>query len=463
MDKSIKTLDSSAVNMLKQQIGGTVVLPGDPVYENSRKVYNAMIDKYPAIIVYCTNAGDVIKAIKFAKQNELAIAVRGGGHNGGGLGVCNNGMVIDLSGIKYVRVDPATKRVRVGGGNLLHEVDNATHTFGLAVPAGVVSTTGVGGLVLGGGLGHLSRKYGLSVDNLLEADLVLANGDFVTVNEKNYPDLFWAIKGGGGNFGIVTSFVFQAYNVDMVYGGVTLWPIEQTEQIMAWYDKLMDEAPDELGGFIALLEIPGPPFPENLHHKKFCAIVWCFSGDLREGEKIINRAREMKPVFEHVGPMPFPAMQSMFDGLLVPGLQWYWKADFFKNLSPEIGSISKKFGNTIPTPLSQMHLYPINGAAGRVNSTATPWIHRDAKYSGVFIGVDPDPSNNEKITSWCKSFWNELHPYSSGGSYLNFEMKDESDEKIRNSFGKNYERLRKVKTKYDPENVFRINQNIRPA
>lgn len=371
-------------------------------------------------------------------------------------------MVIDLSGIKYVRVDPVTKRVRVGGGNLLHEVDNATHAFGVAVPAGVVSTTGVGGLTLGGGLGHLSRKYGLSIDNLLEADMVLADGRFVTVNDSAYPDLFWAIRGGGGNFGIVTSFVFQAHRVDMVYGGVTLWPIEKAAEIIPWYDKLIDDAPDELGGFIAVLEIPGPPFPETLHHKKFCAIVWCYSGTMEDGEMILNQARELKPVFEHVGPMPFPAMQSMFDGLLVPGMQWYWKADFFKDLNPEVCATIQKFGSSIPTPLSQMHLYPINKAVGRVDGAATPWAHRDAKYSAVVIGIDPSPSNNEKIISWCRNFWNEMHPHSSGGSYLNFEMKEESDERIRTSFGTNYEKLRSIKKKYDPDNIFRINQNIRP-
>lgn len=458
----MNSLSSSAIEMLNSQIAGDIILPEDSRYEASRKVYNAMIDKHPAIIVRCAHAGDVIAALKFARKNDLVIAVRSGGHNGGGLGVCDEGMVIDLSGIKYVRVHPATKSVRVGGGNILREIDNATHAFGLAIAAGVVSTTGIGGLTLGGGLGYLSRKYGLAVDNLLEADVVLADGRFVTADNTNFPDLFWALKGGGGNFGIVTSFLFQAHEVDMIYGGVTLWPIERAGEIMAWYDKLLDTAPDELGGFIAALEIPGPPFPESLHHQKCCAVIWCFSGEPSAGEKIFREVRGMKPAFEHLGPMPFPAMQSMFDALLIPGMQWYWKADFFKELDPQVCVVVQKYGQAIPTPLSQMHLYPVNRAAGRVNQSATPWGHRDAKYAGVVVGVDPDPANNDKIISWCKSFWSEMHPFSSGGSYLNFEMKEVSGERIKMSYGANYERLRAIKKKYDPENIFRINQNIRP-
>lgn len=461
MNQPAITLEASAIEALRKQIRGTITLPQDKNYDQARKVYNAMINKHPAIIIQCVDVADVIASVKFAKEQNLLVAVRGGGHNGGGLGICDDGMVIDLSGIKYIRVNPADKTVRVGGGNTLGEVDHATHAFGLAVPAGIISTTGIGGLTLGGGIGYLSRKYGLTIDHLLEADMVLADGRFVTANNHQNADLFWAIRGGGGNFGIVTSFLFQARKVDMVYGGPTLWPIEKIGEIMPWYQDFLDKAPDELNGFIATLEIPGPPFPESLHHKKFCAIVWCYAGDLEKAEEIFKPIRVKEPVFEHVGPMPYPAIQSLFDGLLPPGLQWYWKADFFKDLNAEVAEKCLQFGSSNPTPLSQMHMYPISGAASRVGSSDTPWAHRDAKYAEVIIGVDPDPANDEKIIQWSREYWDALHPYSSGGTYLNFEMSETID-RVKKSYGENYERLLEIKKKYDPDNSFRVNQNIRP-
>ena len=406
---------------------------------------------------------DVIYALNFGRDNGMLIAVRGGGHNGGGLGICDGGMVIDLSGIKYVRVNTEDNTVRVGGGNVWGEVDHATHPFGLAVPAGIISTTGVGGLTLGGGVGHLSRKFGLTIDNLLEADMVLADGSFVTVNKNSHPDLYWAIRGGGGNFGIVTSFKFQAHPLKMVIGGPTLWPIEQAEEVIAWYDNFIHEVPEILNGFLATMVIPGPPFPEHLHLKQFCGIVWCYAGDNQEEfDRLFKPVLEMKPVFEHVGLMPYPSVQTLFDGLMPPGMQWYWRADFFDALGPEVAAEHLRYGSNIPTPLSQMHLYPITGAAGRVSGDATPWAYRDAKYAGVIVGVDPDPANAEKITNWCKDYWDALHPYSMGGAYSNFMM-EEGQDRVRASYKDNYDRLVKVKTKYDPNNVFRVNQNIQPA
>ena len=379
-----------------------------------------MIDKHPGMFVMCVDVADVLYAVNFGRENNLLVSVRGGGHNAGGLGLCDDGMVIDLSGLKFVLVNTKNNTVKVGGGNIWGEVDHATHPFGLAIPAGIISTTGVGGLTLGGGIGHLSRKYGLTIDNLLEADMVLADGSFVTVNSEQNSDLFWAIRGGGGNFGIVTTFTFQAHPVTNVFGGPTLWPIEKTNEIMKWYHEFLNKAPDDLNGFFTTMVIPGPPFPEHLHNKHFCGIIWCYTGDLDKAQAVFKPILDMEPLFQHVDEMPYPAIQNMFDGLMPPGLQWYWKADFFNEVTPEMSAQLMAFGSNIPTPLSQMHMYPISGAAGRVPKDATPWAHRDAKYAGVIVGIDPSPENADKITKWCREYWDALHPFSSGGVYLNF-------------------------------------------
>ena len=458
----VEGLDASRIEELASQIRGELIAPQDSNYDEARKVYNGMIDKHPGLIVKCMDVADVIYAVNFGRENNLLVAVRGGGHNGGGLGICDDGLVIDLSGIKFVHVDTTANTVRVGGGNLWGEVDHATHPFGLAVPAGIISTTGVGGLTLGGGVGYLSRKYGLTIDNLLEADMVLADGSFVTVSANQNSDLFWAIRGGGGNYGIVTSFKFKAHKVKTVFGGPTLWPIEKTKEIMTWYHEFITKAPEELNGFIATMVIPGPPFPEHLHNKQFCGIIWCYVGDLDKAEEAFKPILAMNPLFEHVGEMPYPSIQTLFDGLLIPGMQWYWRADFFTELGPEVQAQHLKFGSSIPTPLSQMHLYPISGAASRVGKEETPWAYRDANYAGVIVGVDPDPANAEKITQWCKDYFDATHLYSSGGAYSNFMM-DEGQERVKASYKHNYDRLAKIKGKYDPNNLFKVNQNIRPA
>lgn len=462
MSKLIEDLNVDVIKEFTSQIRGEVIMPGNSNYDKARKVYNAMIDKHPGMIVKCVDVADVIHAVNFGREHNLLIAVRGGGHNGGGLGICNDGLVIDLSGIKYVRVDTSDNTVRVGGGNLWGEVDHATYVFGLAVPAGIISTTGVGGLTLGGGIGHLTRKYGLTVDNLLEADMVLADGSFVTVNAKHYSDLFWAIRGGGGNFGIVTSFKFQAHKVNTVFGGPTLWPIEKAEEIMKWYKDFLINGSDDLNGFFMTMVVPGAPFPEHLHNKKFCGAVWCYTGDMTKAKETFEPIMAMKPIFEMVGEMPYPAIQTMFDALLPPGLQWYWRADFFNELGAEVGAKHLEFGLKLPTPLSQMHLYPISGAASRVGKNETPWAFRNAKYAGVIVGVDPDPANAEKITKWCKEYWEAVHPFSAGGAYVNFMM-NEGEERVKATYGDNYERLVMIKNKYDPKNLFRVNQNIKPT
>jgi hypothetical protein len=462
MAQAVKNLDVALIDSLAAQLRGKIILPENELYEETRKVYNAMINKHPGMFVMCVDVADVIYAVNFGRENNLLVAVRGGGHNAGGLGICDDGMVIDLSGLKFVLVNTKDNTVKVGGGNIWGEVDHATHPFGLAIPAGIISTTGVGGLTLGGGVGYLSRKYGLTIDNLLEADMVLADGSFVTANSEQNSDLFWAIRGGGGNFGIITTFTFQAHPVTNVYGGPTLWPIEKTNEIMKWYHEFINNAPDDLNGFFTTMIIPGPPFPEELHNKHFCGVVWCYTGDLDKAEEIFKPIVAMEPIFQHVGEMPYPSIQTLFDGLMPPGLQWYWKADFFTEITPELSAQHLTFGSSIPTPLSQMHMYPISGAAGRIAKDATPWAYRDSKYAGVIVGVDPNPENADKIIKWSREYWNALHPLSSGGAYLNFIM-DEGQQRIESSYKDNYNRLTSIKKKYDANNFFRVNQNIVPS
>jgi len=366
--------------------------------------------------------------------------------------------------MNYVRVDPKKRTVLAGGGAVWGDVDHAAHAFGLAVPAGIISTTGVGGLTLGGGLGHLTRQCGLTIDNLLSVDMVLADGRFVTANHKDNPDLFWAVRGGGGNFGAVTSFLFKAHPIHTNYAGPMLWPMEDATDILRWYRGLITKAPNALNGFFAFLTVPpDPPFPDHLHNKKMCGIVWCYTGPLKNAERVFNPIRKFKkPALDFVGPIPHPALQSMFDAIYPPGLQWYWKADFVRELKDEAIALHVKHGAMLPSMHSTMHLYPINGKASAVKNTATPWSYRDAVWAAVMVGVDPNPDNNEKVSKWAKDYWTALHPYSAEGAYVNFMM-DEGEDRIRATYGKNYDRLARIKKRYDPTNFFRVNQNIKPA
>jgi hypothetical protein len=458
-------MDQEAIAQFKGQLRGELIEPTDPRYEDSRKVYNAMIDRKPRLIARCADVADVVAAIQFGHQQNLPVSIRSGGHNAGGLGVCDDGLVIDLSLIKYVHVDSAARTVRVGGGCTWADVDHATHVFGLAVPSGIISTTGVGGLTLGGGMGHLTRQYGLTIDNLLAADVVLADGRCVVASADENSDLFWAIRGGGGNFGVVTSFLFQAHPVKMVCAGPMLWNLDQATDIMRWYREFIVHAPEEINGFFAFITVPpGPPFPEALHFKKMCALVWCYNGPLERANEILDPLRNFRPpAFEFFVPMPFPMLQSMFDGLYTPGLQWYWKADFVNELSDEAIALHIKHGSELPTLHSTMHLYPINGAAHKAGNSETPWNYRNANWSEVIVGVDPDPANKDRITTWAKKYWEALHPYGAGGAYVNFMMDGEGDDRVQASYGDNYERLAQLKSKFDPDNFFRVNQNIRPA
>ncbi len=457
-------MPAQSIDQLKSSFRGQLIQPSDAAYDAARKVYNGMIDKHPRLIAQCVDVADVIAAVRFGVSNQMLTAIRGGGHNGAGLGTCDDGLVIDLSHMKGVHVNPSEKTVRVEAGCVWGDVDHATHAFGMATPSGFISTTGVSGLTLGGGIGYLARRYGLTIDNLLSVDMVLADGTFVTASSKENPDLFWAVRGGGGNFGVVTSFEFRLQPVSTVQFGPTFWPLDQAAEVLKSYRNFIKQAPENVNGFFAYLVVPpAPMFPENLHLKKVCAIVWCCTGSAEETEKATRPMRSVgSPLLDNVGPVPFPVVQSIFDGLFVSGLQWYWRADNFTELSDEAIARHVEHGPKLPTMLSTMHLYPVNGAAQRVGKNDTAYNFREALFAEVIVGVDPDPANAEKITKWCKDYWEALHPYSAGGAYVNFMM-DEGQDRVQATYRDNYERLASIKKKYDPTNFFRVNQNIRPA
>jgi FAD/FMN-containing dehydrogenase len=453
----------AAVQALRSGFRGRLVDGGEPGYDEARTVYNAMIDKRPALIAYCVDTADVMAALAFGRRQKLDIAIRGGGHNGGGLGVVDDGLVIDLSQIRGVRVDPRARTAQVGAGTLLAEVDHATHAFGLAAPFGIIGTTGASGLTLGGGVGHLTRKLGLTIDHLIEADVVLADGSFVTASEDEHPDLFWALRGGGGNFGVVTSFTFRLSPISSVFFGPMLWPLERSAEILSWYRSFIGTQPDDLNGFFAFLTVPpAPPFPAELHLKKVCGVVWCSTADRAQIDSLLAPVRALKPALDGVMEVPFPMAQAAFDALYPPGLQWYWRADYVAEIPDAAVERHVEFANALPTPFSTMHMYPCDGAAARVANDATAWAYRDAKWAQVIVGVDPDPANAALIRKWAVDYWDAVHPYSMGGAYVNFMM-EEGQERVQAAYRGNYERLAKVKAKYDPYNVFHVNQNIKPS
>jgi len=460
---------ATATAAAREELGafqGALIGPEDAEYGEACKVFNAMIDKRPALIARCASPDEVVKAVGFARDHDLPLAIRGGAHNGAGLGTVDDGVVIDLSLLRDVAVDPEARTVRVGGGCTWGEVDRATNEHGLATPSGIISTTGVGGLTLGGGLGHLTRKHGLAIDNLLEAEIVLASGERVRASADENPDLYWAIRGGGGNFGVVTSFLFRLHELDTVVPGPTFWPVESGAEVLAAYRDFLPKAPRDLNGFFLFGSVPpGPPFPEELHLRKVCGVVWCYAGADEEAA-----AAHMSPLLDALpepllhgpAPMPHPAIQGAFDAVYPAGDQWYWRADFVREIPDEAVEIHARFGAEMPTWKSTMHLYPIDGAAQRVGNQETAWSYREAVWSGVIGGIDPDPANAETIKQWCLGYWEALHPHSMGGAYVNFMM-DEGQERVQATYRGNYERLAQVKKKYDPKNFFHVNQNIKPA
>ena len=461
---STVTAISQAVRQELPEFQGQLIGPDDTGYEEACKVYNAMIDKRPALIARCAGPEDVSRAVGFARDHGLLLAVRGGGHNGAGLGTCDDGVVIDLSLLKEIEVDSQAATVRVGGGCTWGEVDAATHAAGLATPSGIISTTGVGGLTLGGGLGHLTRKYGLAIDNLVAAELVLASGERARASAEENADLYWAIRGGGGNFGVVTSFTFKLHPVSTVFAGPTFWPVELGAEVLSVYREFLPSAPRELNGFFCFATVPpAPPFPEELHLRKACGVVWCHVGSEEEATRAMAPLMDAlpEPLLHGVQSMPYPALQSAFDGLYPAGEQWYWRADFVDEIADEAVEIHARFGAELPSMKSTMHMYPIDGAAHDVGNADTAWSYRHARWGTVFAGVDPDPGNVREIRDWSIGYQEALHPYSAGGAYVNMMM-EEGQERVRASYRDNYDRLASIKATYDPANLFRVNQNIQP-
>ena len=446
---------------------GELVRPGDAGYDGARAVYNAMIDRRPAAVACCRDVADVMACVRFGRAHGAEIAVRGGGHNAAGLGVGDDALVIDLSGLRSTTVSPENHTVRADAGCTWGDVDHATGAFGMATPSGFIASTGVAGLTLGGGIGYLTRRFGLTVDNLLSADVVLADGTFVTASGSSHSDLFWALRGGGGNFGVVTSFTFRCHDIGehgTIIGGPVLYDIGDTAAVMRWYRELLPSLPEELSGWLGLLTIPpAPPFPEPLWGRKACGIIWCYTGTHDRADQVLDPVRTFgSPLLAGLGAMPFSVLQSAFDPLYPAGLQWYWRADFFHEISDAAIEVHRKFGDLLPTGHSTMHLYPIDGAAARVPADATAFAYRDGGWAGVIVGVDPDPANAARISGWARDYWQQLHPTSAGGAYVNFLM-NEGQDRVKAAYRHNYSRLTQIKDRYDPDNTFHINQNIQPT
>ncbi|MBA3728323.1 MAG: FAD-binding oxidoreductase [Actinobacteria bacterium] len=453
----------ATMEQLRERVRGDVITPEDPRYEEARKVYNAMIDRRPRAVVRCTKTEDVVAAVDFARENELDLAVRGGSHSVPGFGTVDNGVVVDLSGMRSVTVDPERRTARALGGATWGDFNDATHAHGLATTGGIISTTGVGGLTLGGGIGYLARGFGLSCDNLISAEVVTADGRAVTASEDEHADLFWAIRGGGGNFGVVTMFEFRVHPVADIYGGPMFFELDDAATVLRFYREFIQDAPEEFGGFPAWQIAPPLPFiPENRHGEPFLAFVACWAGPIEEGERALRPLHDVAPVVaEHVGPMPYPALNSAFDALVPPGLQHYWKANFVRELTDEAIDAHLRHGPKVPVVNSTVHIYPINGACHRVAPDATAFAYRDATFANVIAGMWPERADNEDNVRWVRDFYDATAPHSEEGGYINFMAGDDQD-RIRANYKGNYDRLVEVKRKYDRDNLFHMNQNIKP-
>lgn len=459
-------IDEEIIRKFRDDLRGGLIRPEDAGYDDARKVYNGMIDKRPAIIARCTGAVDVINAVNFARDNKLLVAVRGGGHNVAGNAVCDGGIVIDLSRMKGIRIDPVRRTVRAEPGLTWAEFDRETQAFGLALPGGIQSTTGIAGFTVGGGFGYLSRKYGLTIDNLLCADVVTADGRLLIASEKENADLFWGIRGGGGNFGVVTSFEFGLHPVGpRVLGGMLIYPLSKAKEVLQFYRRFIAKAPDDLEIPLAFVTAPkAPPMPEHIQGKPVLAILVCYTGPVEEGERIIKPLRTFcQPAIDLVGPTPYTALQKMLDAGNPPGWQNYWKSEYLKDLSDEAIDILIDYSVKRPSPISKMMIGHLLGAVSRVGDDKTPYSHRDAPFIINIVSMWQDTTKNEENIKWVRDLWNSVQPFVTGGVYVNFMMNEGADRVVA-AYGKEkYERLVALKNKYDPTNFFSLNQNIKPG
>lgn len=448
---------------LREQIKGDVITSDDPGYDEARRVYNAMIDRRPAVVVRCAEADDVVATINYARENGFDMAVRGGGHSVPGFGTIDGGVVADLSTMRAVTVDSVARRARAQGGATWGDFNAATGEHELATTGGIISTTGVAGLTLGGGIGYLARGFGLSLDNLISADIVTADGRQVVASADENADLFWAIRGGGGNFGVATSLEFQLHPVGQIYGGPMFYAARDAGTVLRFYRDFIATAPEAFGGFPAWQIAPPLPFiAEERHGETMLAFIACWAGPIEQGEQMLKPFHDVAEVVaEHVGPMPYPALNSAFDGLVPSGLQHYWKANFVRELSDEIIAAHLEHGPRVPVVNSTVHIYPINGACQRVAPDATAFAYRDASFAPVIAGMWPDPADNEANIRWVKDYYAATAPASEEGGYINFMAGDDQD-RIRANYRGNYERLVQVKRAWDPDNLFHHNQNIKP-
>ena len=433
---------------------GEVIQPGDSGYETARKIWNASIDRHPGIIARCSGVADVVVAVNFARENELLVAVRGGGHNVSGRALCDDGIVIDLSGMKGIRVDAKDHTARVQGGATLGDLDRETHVFGLAVPAGVISKTGIGGLALGGGVGWLVRKYGLACDNVLSFDIVTADGKPRVASANENGDLFWALRGGGGNFGVVTSFEFRVHPVSTVLGGLVIYPRDRAVEVLRFYRDFTQSAPEELTAYCALMHTPdGIPA---------VAVIACYCGDLTEGEKVFKPLRAFgSPMLDEIQPMPFPQMQTLLDAAFPDGNQNYWKSTFLRELSDDAIAVLVEHANRATSPLTGVTIEFYGGAASRVGVSESAFAQRQAQYDLAILAQWVDPGESQRHIGWARGLADSMRPFSSGAYFLNF-LGEEGEDTIKAAYGPNYDRLMAVKQKYDPKNFFCLNQNIKP-
>lgn len=462
---STAVLDNIAVDRLRAGFAGQLVGPDSPDYDQARQVWNAMIDRRPALIARCSGAGDVVAAVRFAREHGLLVSVRGAGHNITGNAVCDGGLVIDLSPMRSVQVDPAARTARVGAGATLGDFDRAAQAHGLATPLGINSTTGVAGLTLGGGFGWLSRKYGLTVDNLLSADVVTAAGDTVRASAKENPDLFWGIRGGGGNFGVVTSFEFRLHPVGPeVLCGLVVHPLKAAGDVMRRSRDLLTTGSDELVCWFVMRKAPPLPFlPQEWHGREILAMALCYAGKADDGARAAAPLRALgRPIADVVAPQPYAGWQTAFDPLLAPGMRNYWKSHDFRGVSDSLIDVLVGAAEQLPDPQCEVFLGQLGGAVGRVAPDATAYAHRDAEFVMNVHARWADRAMDAACIGWARKLFEAAAPFATGGVYVNFMTQDEGD-RVQAAYGANYARLAALKSRYDPTNMFRLNQNIRPA